>query len=68
MGNGTLAIEDSALRMMLAENPDGAYADAQIDDYGQLPRSQFPWRPPLRMEVRARSSVGPQTRRPLLRI
>ncbi|GCE28249.1 hypothetical protein KDA_37330 [Dictyobacter alpinus] len=43
--------------MQLAETADGAYADAQIDDYGQLARSQFPWRPPLRMEVRARSSA-----------
>ena len=33
----------------------GEYADAQIDDYGKLPRANFPWRPPLRMEVRARS-------------
>ncbi|GHO85003.1 hypothetical protein [Dictyobacter formicarum] len=42
--------------MVLPENPAGHYADAQIDDYGQLPRAQFPWRPPLRMEVRARAS------------
>ncbi len=32
------------------------YADAQIDDYGKLSRANFPWRPPLCMEVRARSS------------
>ncbi|GCE06690.1 hypothetical protein [Dictyobacter aurantiacus] len=42
--------------MLLPENPAGDYADAQIDDYGKLPRAQFPWRPPLRMEVRARAS------------
>ena len=34
----------------------GTYTDAQIDDYGKLARSDFPWQPPLRMEVRARSS------------
>jgi hypothetical protein len=39
----------------------GQYADAQIDDYGQLARSQFPWRPPLRMEIRARSSHAAAT-------
>ncbi|MBO0792181.1 MAG: hypothetical protein J2P36_14715, partial [Ktedonobacteraceae bacterium] len=37
--------------------PQGQYADAQIDDYGQMRRSDFPWRPPLRMEVRARASL-----------
>ncbi|HEX3640421.1 MAG TPA: hypothetical protein VHV10_03960 [Ktedonobacteraceae bacterium] len=35
----------------------GEYADAQIDDYGKLPRANFPWRPPLRMEICARSSL-----------
>jgi hypothetical protein len=33
------------------------YVDAQIDDYGSKARSDFPWTPPLRMEVRARSSL-----------
>ncbi|GCE20699.1 hypothetical protein [Dictyobacter kobayashii] len=42
--------------MRLPDNPAGDYADAQIDDYGKLARAQFPWRPPLRMEVRARAS------------
>lgn len=57
IGNGTLAITDSALRMGLAETQQGHYSDAQIDDYGQLARARFPWRPPLRMEVEARSSL-----------
>jgi hypothetical protein len=39
----------------------GEYADAQIDDYGKLPRANFPWRPPLRMEVRTRSSLSAAT-------
>lgn len=39
----------------------GEYSDAQIDDYGTLARSKFPWRPPLRMEVRARSSLPAAT-------
>jgi hypothetical protein len=47
---------DSALRMYLPSNPQGSYADAQIDDYGTLPRAHFPWRPPLRMTVCARAS------------
>lgn len=32
------------------------YTNAQIDDYCGLPRSNFPWRPPLRLQVRARFS------------
>src|SRR6185312_8760643 len=43
--------------MCLTETEQGRYSDAQIDDYGQLARAHFPWRPPLRMEVSARSSL-----------
>lgn len=39
----------------------GEYADAQIDDYGKLSRANFPWRPPLHMEVYARSSLPAAT-------
>ena len=47
--------------MLLGATPRGTYADAQIDDYHNLARSDFPWRPPLRMEVRARSSLPAAT-------
>jgi hypothetical protein len=57
IGNGTLITMDSALRMGIAGSQQGHYSDAQIDDYGQLARARFPWRPPLRMEVEARSSL-----------
>ena len=56
LGTGSLHIVNSALRMYLPANPQGHYADAQIDDYGTLARANFPWRPPLSMTVRARSS------------
>jgi hypothetical protein len=56
-GTGSLELVASALRMSLAETPEGRYSDAQIDDYGQLARARFPWRPPLRMEVEARASL-----------
>jgi hypothetical protein len=56
IGNGTVNITDSALRMSYASAQVGQYSDAQIDDYGKLARSNFPWRPPLRLEIRARSS------------
>lgn len=35
-----------------------SYADAQLDDYQGLRRSDFPWRPPLEMSLRARASVA----------
>ncbi len=57
IGSGSLSTADSVLRMSISSTRQGEYADAQIDDYGQRARSDFPWRPPLRMEVRARSSL-----------
>src|SRR5881275_149140 len=57
IGGGSLNIVDSALRMELASAQVGKYADAQLDDYDGRARSAFPWKPPLRMEVRARSSL-----------
>lgn len=56
LGPATLGIVNEKLRMNLPAVQQGTYADAQIDDYDHLPRTAFPWRPPLRMEVRARSS------------
>ncbi len=61
VGCGSLAIVNSALRMSCASAEQGRYMDAQIDDYGQLARSAFPWKPPLRMEVQARSSLPAAT-------
>ena len=55
-GTGVLSTTDSALRMSIPSAQQGHYSDAQIDDYGTLSRSAFPWKPPLRMIVRARSS------------
>lgn len=61
IGGASLATSDSVLRMAFAETQQGHYADAQIDDYGTRARSAFPWRPPLRMEVLARSSLPAAT-------
>ncbi|HEV2583908.1 MAG TPA: family 16 glycosylhydrolase [Ktedonobacteraceae bacterium] len=57
IGTGSLLNSETTMRMMLAATRQGDYSDAQIDDYGRLPRSQYPWRPPVRMEVRARSGL-----------
>jgi hypothetical protein len=56
-GGGALEVIGPALRLALpAGARAGRYSDAQIDDYDHLPPRRFPWRPPLRMEVRARAS------------
>ena len=47
--------------MIIPSVEQGKYADAQIDDYTGLSRSQFPWRPPLCMQVRARSTLPAAT-------
>ncbi len=61
IGGGTLDLSNSTLRMSFESARQGQYSDAQIDDYGNLPRASFPWRPPLRMQVIARSSLPAAT-------
>src|SRR5260370_40920686 len=63
MGGGTLDLAHSALRMAFETARQGQYPGAQIDDYAKLSRANFPWRPPLRMQVRARSSLAAATLR-----
>ncbi|MEO7003082.1 MAG: hypothetical protein ABI068_14820 [Ktedonobacterales bacterium] len=57
-GGGRLRLADSALRFAIERAEAGAYSDAQIDDYSLRGRRapQLLWRPPLRMEARARAS------------
>ena len=38
----------------------GGYTDAQLDDYGGLRRRAYPWRPPVKLTLRARFSVDAQ--------
>lgn len=56
IGDGSLVIADSTLRMHMPLARQGQYTDAQIDDYAGRVRADFPWTPPVRMEVRSRSS------------
>ncbi len=55
-GGGTLRIAESALWLALPFARRGMYSDAQIDDYSGRSAARYPWRPPLRMRVRARAS------------
>lgn len=56
VGGGTLDVADSSLRLALPGATRHHYADAQIDDHARKPLARYPWRPPLRLEVRARAS------------
>lgn len=57
LNGGQLDVVDSALRFTLPGGRAGCYTDAQIDDYSLTRRPRFIWRPPLRMEVRARAAL-----------
>ena len=56
LGCGQVSTESSILRMSFEQASEDSYTDAQIDDYSGLKRRHYPWRPPLRLEVRARAS------------
>ncbi len=53
-GGRAESVPGPGVRLSLPPSP--GYADAQLDDYRFLPRSRFPWRPPLRLTLRARAS------------
>jgi hypothetical protein len=55
-GEGSLERSDGTLRFVNLGTTSETYTNAQIDDYQGLARRRFPWRPPLRLTVRARFS------------
>ncbi len=55
-GRGALEPIAGGLRLVTDNATAGQYSDAQIDDYQQLVRRNFLWRPPLRLSLRARFS------------
>lgn len=59
VGNGALERRRSTLGFANTDTSSRQYSNAQIDDYEGLPRRRFPWRPPLRLTVRARFSHPP---------
>jgi len=56
VGNGALELTNTSLRFVNTNASSQRYTNAQIDDYQNLPRRRFLWRPPLRLTVRARFS------------
>lgn len=53
VGNGSLEVADRRLRLVNDDTSAGQITDAQVDDYQGVPRSRFPWSPPLKLAVRA---------------
>lgn len=46
-----------ALRLAVGPAVAGGYCNAQLDDFARLRPRDYPWRPPLRLRVRARASL-----------
>ena len=59
-GGGSLEPSEATLRLTNTDTTSRDYTNAQIDDYAHgaqsLRRGHFPWRPPLKLTVRARFS------------
>lgn len=51
---GQILLTDAGIRLLTVGARRGAYSNAQIDNYGGLPRAQLPSHPPLRLTLRAR--------------
>jgi hypothetical protein len=55
-GTGDLIPTGDTLRLLNTDTSSSRYTDAQVDDYQDLARRDFRWRPPLQLIVRARFS------------
>jgi hypothetical protein len=56
VGHAAIEWQAGCLRFSIEGAPDGQLSDAEIGDYRDRARSDLPWRPPLRMMVKARFS------------
>jgi hypothetical protein len=52
-----LQTSSTAWHLEIPPGPSGEYRLAQLDDYGSLSRKGFPWRPPLKLNLRMRASA-----------
>lgn len=56
LGGGRAEKDDAGGFLLSIPPTSSGYADAQLDDYGSLSRSDFPWVAPLTLRLRARAS------------
>lgn len=57
-GSQVSQVAEGIWRLAIPAGPAGRYRWAQLDDYLHRPRRDFPWRPPLVFELRARVSAS----------
>ncbi len=55
-GGTVESVRPGTWRLTMPQGSGGEYRWAQLDDHLGLPRSEFPWRPPLRLSLEARVS------------
>ncbi len=55
-GTGEVRRDDDGATLTLPSARRDVYSDAQLQDYAGLPRSAYPWRPPLHLSIQARFS------------
>ncbi len=55
-GHAEIEHQPGVFRMVMRQAQEGQLSDAELDDHRTVPRHKLPWRPPLRMTVRARTS------------
>lgn len=55
-GHADIENRPKMFRFVLEGAEEGQLSDAELDDHRTVPRSRLPWKPPLRMKVRARMS------------
>lgn len=51
-------IASGKIRLEIPAGPSGSYRLAQLDDYNDLPRRNFPWKAPLRLTVTMRAAAA----------
>lgn len=56
IGGGRVRILADNSILLTVPSTQSGYANAQVDDYRELHRRQFPWRPPILLSLRARAS------------
>ena len=54
VGQGQLVLGHSGISLLVPHSTAGRYSNAQIDDYAGLQRRDYPWRPPVTLQLRAR--------------
>lgn len=56
VGHAWLEEQPGAVRFTLGPAPGDTLSDVELNDHRLFPRGRWPWRPPLRLTVRARAS------------